>query len=718
MLVGCVLLGLVPTTLILTQLSPRYSAEVKLVIEGPEASDLFQSGQNMITRQRPTEATVLTEAAILGSDLLLQRVIDHLDLGNDPEFNLSLRHATALETFFGALNPIGWLAQLTSPTISDDRLSPQAKSDVQKARIAKKVRSRLRIFPERRSYVISVFFTSENREKAALIANTLAKFYVNERLEASFDDAKRINTWLGERLASLKQDVTITEEAAERFRAANNLRRKGDSTGGGRGVTVSDQQLSEVSSRLMMAHAELAQKQARLDQLHRLLRTEGNVETSSDVLQSQLIQRLREQETTLHRELSDLQKTYGERHPRIIGYQAEAKELHQRINNEIEKVATSVANEVQVAQVGVQTLTSDLEALRHQTNQAGGAEVKLRELERQTDVSRSLYESFLARFKRDVDQEQVQRANARIVSPATAPPIPSWPPRVQTLSAALLLSFGFGIVLLHVLDHFDRAIRSADEAETVTGRPIMAVVPIYRGNTADMPTELQNRPRSALADAIRGLRVTLDLSDGEERCAPPQLIMVTSSMPKEGKTFVAMCLAAAMAKVESRVLLIDGDLYRPRLHTALNRSGEIGLAQVLAGTASLDEVIQRNVVDNLDLLPAGQLKTVADLMREPLMDPLLAALRQRYDRIILDAPPVLAVSDPRILARFADQLLYLIRWKSTPRDAVYNGIKLLNEANIAVDGIILSQVDQTKYSRYAYGDYGSYYGRYKEYYSE
>jgi capsular exopolysaccharide synthesis family protein len=711
LVLACLIVGLVPTILFLTQATPRYAAEVKLIIEGPEASDIAPSNQGPMMRQRPTEATVLTEAEVLGSNLLVRRIIDRLGLASDPEFNRSLRTPTALQAFLGAINPLQWLPL---PKSANEELSPQGKDEILKARIARQFSTNLKISSQRRSYVISATFVSENREKAARIANSLADLYVNDRLEANFEDARRVSAWLGERLETLKSDVAVAEEAAERYRSANRLSRKSDRVGERHG-TLSDQQLSDISTRLMMARAELAQKQARLDQVNRLTRTQGTVETSVDVLQSQLIQRLREQEAVCQRELSDVMKIYGDRHPRVVGLQAEVAEIHNKINGEIQKVAASVANEVQAAAAGVQTMSSELEALRSQTNAAGGAEIRLRELERQADVSRSLYESFLSRFKRDVDQDQVQRANARIISPATVPTAPSWPPRGQILMAAILLSLGFGVGLVLVLDHVDRTIRSADEAETHTGLKVLAFVPLHHGKTADMATELAERPRSALADAVRGLRVTLDLA---ENGTPPQLIMVTSSMPKEGKSFVSMCLASAMAKVEKRVLLIDGDLHRPRLHSALNRSAEIGLAQVLAGTSALDDVIHHDVAENLDFLPAGHLNQVADLVHEPLVEPLLAILRGRYDRIILDVPPVLAVSDPRVFGRYADRIVYLIKWKSTPRDAVRSGLRLLAEANVTVDGIVLSQVDQKKYSRYAYGDYGSYYGRYKEYYAE
>jgi len=713
LIIACVLLGLAPTALYLAQVTPQYTAEVKVMIEGAEASEMvtLDHGGSAL-RQRPTDGVVQTETEVLTSNLLMRRVVDKLNLASDPEFNAKLREPKAFQVMLRWLNPLSWLPDTSQSddAAGKDKISPKGLADIAEARIVDAARARLKVQSQRHSFIISATFNSEGREKAALIANTLAELYVNDRLEASFDDARRVTAWLGERLEGLRRDVATAEAAAEQYRSTYNLRRKtGDNKQQG---TVADQQLSELNSRLIIARTELAQKQARLDQVRSLLRSHGS-DTSSDVLQSQLIQHLREQETVLLRSISESGKIYGDRHPKIVGERADLVELQAKINAEIEKIGTSVANDVEVSATGVHTLEAELAGLSHESNVAGANEVKLRELERQAEVSRGLYESFLSRFKRDTDQEQVQRANARIISPATVPVSRSTPRRAATMTMAFMMSFGFGVLLVLVLDRMDNAVRSADEAEELSGLPMLAVIPVHRGDTANTPKELADNPRSPLADAIRSLRVTLDLGEGEGKA---RVIMVTSSMPKEGKTFASLCLATMLSRVEARVLLIDGDLHRPKLHAAFGVTGETGLAQVLAGQASIEDVLIRNAADGLDFMPAGLLSKVADLVNEPQVEALLHSLAQYYDRIVVDLPPVLAVADPRIFSRFADRVLYLIKWNSTPRDAVRNGLKLLGDANVTVHGVVLSQVDQKKYSRYAYGDYGNYYGRYKEYY--
>lgn len=711
-ILACIALVLVPTILIVKELTPRYTAEAKIVIEAPETNDLLTDRAMSIARQRITDAVVQTEAELIESTLLARRVIAQHHLDKDPEFNGALAQPKPIAVFLANLNPLTWLTGLSKApaTEVDGELSPQARENIETARIVRAFLGHLRVNSERRSHIISVQFVSEDKEKAAVLANAVAEAYVNDRLEASFEEARRVTAWLGERLEGLRKDVVTAENAVEAFRSENDLRRRND-----RQVTISEQQLSELNSRLVIARTDLAQKQARLTQVRTLDRGRGNVDTSSDVLQAPLIQRLREQEAVKARELSEAEKIYADRHPRIVGLRADLGELRSKIAQEIDKIVTSMANDVEAAAAGVKTLERELDELRGRTTVVGAAEVRLRELERQAEANKTLYEAFLNRFKRETELERMQRANARVVSPADVPVGPSYPPSRSIILLAVLASAFGGVALVFLLDRLDSALRSADEAEELTGLPTIAMVPFQRNTPSRVADDLLKNPRSALADSIRSLRTALDF---RHTAGGTQVTVVTSSIPKEGKTFVSLCLAAMSAKVDGRVLLIDGDLHRPRLHTTLATDGEVGLANVLDGTATFDAAVRVGVIGTLDFLPAGKAAEVTDLLKDAQMKAFLGELKTRYSRIIIDSPPVLAVADSRVLARLADSVIYLVRWNSTARDAVRNGIKLLRMNGVKPFGTVLSQVNQTKHARYGYGDYGQYYGRYRDYYGE
>ena len=708
LVLACFLPVLVPTILYLQQETPRYTAEARITIEAPDVRNALDD--RPAVRAWMSEQIVQTEADLLTSTVLAQRAIDKLRLKDDPEFNPALRQPKPLQVFLGRLNPMNWLMSFDGGEGNGaSGLSAAASEQVANAAIVQAFLSKVSVKVPRRSFIISVAYTSESREKAALIANTLADLYVLDRLEANFDETRRVADWLGERLERLRQDVEAAETAAEEFRSRYGLRRRGEQN-----APIKDQQLSELSTKLVIARSELAQRQARQQQVRELLRSRGSIDAISDVLQSPLIQRLREQETQRSREMSEALKTYGERHPRILGIRADLDDLRRRINDEVEKVASAISSEVEVSATGVRELERQLDKARQVSDRAGEAEVRLRELERQADASRAVYEAFLTRFKREAEQRQVQRANARIISPAEIPRAPSYPAKRQMLAIAMVLALGIGIALVFLLDRLDSSVRSSDEAEELTGLPTVAMVPLNRRRLKGLVSEdILNNPRSPLSDAVRSLRTALDL---QGHAKSPQITLITSSVPREGKTYVSMCLAMLFAKAYPRVLLIDADVHRPNMFRMLGVEGEHGLVQVLAGEVSENDVIVPNAAGSLDFLPAGKSLNTAEIINGAGMAALIERLSSRYDHIIIDSPPVLAVADTRVLACLADRVIYLIKWNGTSRDAVRNGIKLLRSVGAPLFGVVLSQVNQRKHDRYGYGDYGYYYGRYHEYY--
>lgn len=705
---GCVLIVIAPTVLYLYKADRHYTAQVEVLIEAPEIGDNLL--ERSYGKSRLTEASVQTEADIMGSSVLADKVISKLGLDRDPEFNVALRPVSVWAKVLGYINP---LPVLTGQRAGEQQLSAGGRAEIERTRIQGMFESRLSVKSRRRSFVISAEFVADNGEKAARIANTLADLYVLDRLEASLQETKRANEWLAQRLEELRRDVAAAEQAAEQFRSKYNLgqRRKGE-----RQLTVTDQQLVELNSRLVVARSELAQKQARYDQLRGLLRNRGSMETAYDVLQSQLIQRLREQEVTKERELSEALKTYGDRHPRIIGLKADLQELRGKIALEIDKIAASLATETDAARVGVSSLEYQMGQLQQGTNEAGGHEVELRELERQAETSRTLYEAFLSRYKRDSEQERIQRANARVLSPAAIPIQPSSPRRVRIFLASFLVSVLGGIGLVFLLDRLNGRIRSAEEVEQITDLPLLAVIPKLGGKKKApeaLAFAILEAPRSPLANAFRSLKAVLAASamDGGDK-----VTLITSSVPAEGKSFITRNLAMAVAATGSRVLVIDGDLMRPTQHVALQQQPSLGLTQLLSD-ASLTpaQLILRDERGGFDVLPAGPIDASSgNALANGRLDKVLASLSSRYDRIFIDAPPSLATTDVQVLTRVADQIVFVVKWNETPRDAIMAALSYLAKVGAEVSGVVLSQTSLAHHRKGAYGAYG-YYGAYEGY---
>jgi polysaccharide biosynthesis transport protein len=716
MLLSCWLIAIVPAMFYLKQATVLYTSTASIMIEAAEATDAMSTRNDL--RLRLSDSVVQTEVGVLTSRVLAERVIRRLKLDRDPEFNPKLREPDAIANLVAYANPMRWLTALAQPKTAADQEDsmPTATAEaLERAAVVDVFRRNLEAKWQRRTFLIDITFISRSREKSALILNTLTDEYLLDRLEASFDDARRVSGWLEGRLQDLRQDVQQAETAVESFRASNGLRRTGDGQ-----KTLTGQQLSELSTRLIIARTDLAQKQARLNQVRSLLQSSGNIESAYEVLQSPLIQRLREQESTLQREISEAIKTFGERHPRMVGYRADLGELQSKLRAETQRISESIANELEVANAGVRTLERELQSLRSVADDAGGAEIQLRELERQSEASRGLYEGFLQRFKKEAEATSGgQRANARVISAAQVPRSPSSPRTAWTLGLVSMFALGFGLALIFVLDRLDNAIRSSDDAEDITGLSTLSVVPLYRGKTENMIVELAEKPRSSIADAFRSLRVSLEAHAGDDDDHQGgRIIAMTSSVPREGKTFASLCLATMIARSGQRVLLIDSDIHRPRMHVMLGLPNELGLVHILAGSANFEDAVVRSVAANFDFLPAGKLKAVAEEVRREEAAPFLEEMRKHYDRVIIDLPPVLAVSDARVLSTLADQVIYLIRWNSTPRDAVRIGVRLLRDMNVRFAGVIISQINQARHRQMAYGDYGTYYAQYGEYYTK
>ncbi|NGM24209.1 polysaccharide biosynthesis tyrosine autokinase [Roseomonas stagni] len=705
-IIACLVLGMLPAVLYVQQTTPLFTAEAQIVVQAAGTNDVLRDRAG--PPQNLNDSVMATEVRVASSRGLAARVVAELRLDTDPEFNPELRRPAALPGLLRSLNPLSWLPRPPPPgRTEEDAISPAGAEAVRSAAILNGVLSRLRVTSDRRSFVLTIQFVSQNPEKAARIANAFAAAYVRERLEVSFEDARRLTDWLGARLEGLRQDVATAEGAVERFRSENGLRATG-----GRQATVNDQQLSELNSRLVIARADLAQRQARLAQVRSLNRGSG-VGTSTDVLQSPVVQRLREQETIKARELTEALQVYGERHPRTIGLRAELAELRRGLGSETDRIVTSIANEVEAMASGVASLERELQSLRDRTDSAGEVTVRLRELERHAETSRALYETFLTRFRREGEQQQMALPNARVVSAATIPLSPSAPRAMRIYAAAFLLASGFAIALVFLLDKLDNAVRSADEAEEVTDLPVLAILPRLQGRSPDVVRIVTEQPRSALSDALRGLCTALG-GDGEP--GQSRFILITSSEPGEGKSFTSAALALTFARAGERVLLIDADTCRPRLHDVFGVPNETGLVDLLAGEATLDAAARTTTEAKLDFMPAGRRADVTTVFQAARFAALKPALAARYTRIIVDTPPVLAVSDVRVLAPLVDEVVFLVKWNATSRDAVRTSVKMLRADGTPPAGIVLAQIDRRRHARYGYGDYGQYYGRYAEYY--
>ena len=720
---GTMLVMTSATVLYVMQLTPLYIATTEIVVAPPRTNVV--NIESVAPGLRTDYYTNDTQAAIIGSRVLAEKVVDQLDLMNNPAFNPDLRppgrgllDRLGLRGFlpkgfrFRDLIPLSWrtaiagLDATAGPNPTEARPAPATTPEEARAYLREIVvdayLAGLDVTPSDSSRVIEVSFTSVDPALAARLANAAVRVYIDDQIASKSKTTRQATVWLQERAVALKKKVEAAARAVERHRRRTGLVDVD-------GSNILNQQIAELTTKLIDVRAQRAEAEARYKQVKELLKSPGGIDSAAAVLRSQLIQRLREQEAEVVRKIAEMKTQYREGHPKMILARSELQDLVAKIETEVRKIATNFGNELEIAQVRERNLNDEIKTLKRKLDAQSGAEIKLRALETELDANRKLYDTILARLKEtSVQDATLVQPDARVISSATVPERPSYPRKRLIVGIALAGSALLGVLIVLLLEHLDSGFRSRDQLETVTGLPVLGVVPRPRGRFASATPiydDILDRPHSVLAESLRSLRTGLLLSDVDN---PPRAVLVTSSVPGEGKSTTALALARTAAKAGQKCLIIDADLRKPRLQEAFGVPNGIGLIDYLSRDVPLEDMIHIDFRSGAHFILAGRAASQsADLLGSAKMRGLVRALRDTYDLVIIDTAPVLAVSDALVLMREVDKTIFLVRCERTPRDLVQAGLRELHAAGASLAGLVLSHVDYHKHSAYHYDGPGS-----------
>jgi succinoglycan biosynthesis transport protein ExoP len=702
------LLVMVATVILTLRATPMYTATANLIINRQQQQVV--DTQAVLSGLPADSSTVDTEVEVLRSRQLAERVVDTLNLTQDPEFNSRLAPPGPIGSVVGG---IAVFLGAAAPDAAQEQLSAEAAA-LEKERVVDVVLDRLSIRRAGLTYVMNVGFTSEDPAKAARIANTFADRYMLEQLEAKFDATRQANTWLNSRLSELRVEVQAAEAAVAQYRAANNLLSAS-------GSTLTEQEISTYNQQLATVRAQQAEAEARLRTARAQLARGSTGEDVGEALGSTVVQRLREQRATVSREVADLSGRYGPNHPEMVRAQRQLADIDAQIQAEIQRIISNLEAQAQVARERTASMAGSLGAARGTLAANNAAAVRLNELERNAESVRALYESFLGRFQETSSQEGIQESDARIVSRAKVPVSQSSPNVPLNLMLGLVLAIGGGLAAVVLAEMLDSGLTTAEDVERRLGLPALGAVPMMASVADPVDRDMTpvdyvvNKPLSAFAEAVRALRAAILYSriGGTTR-----VIALTSALPAEGKTTTAVCLARVSAQAGSNVLIIDCDLRRRNVNRLLALEPTVGLIEVLNGSARLEQALVQDGPSGAWVLPltSGGF-TPKDVFGSAAMDNLLAEARQRFDLVILDTAPTLAVSDTRILTAKADVTVFLARWRKTPEKAIATALRTLEQSGAHVSGLALTQVDMNAQAKYGYGDAGYYYADYKKYYA-
>lgn len=654
----------------------------------------------------PADSSVVdTEVEILKSRRLAERVVNALQLSQDPEFNSELAPPSVLSNIKDSV--LGVISSAKPRDIPDDPVAQQKAQE----RIVDAVLGRLSVRRAGLTYVINVSFESESPTKAATIANKFAELYLLEQLEAKFDATQQANSWLNSRLEGLRQQVLSDEAAVQNYRIANNLLSAA-------GTNLTETEISNYNQSLAEARAQVAEDEARLSTARSQLSRGSTGDDLGEALSSPVIQKLREQRATVSAKVADLQGRYGERHPEMLTANRQLTDIDAQIQAEIQRIISNLEAQVQVSRQRAAAISGSLSNARGTLVGNNQAQVRLNELERTAEASRTLYESYLNRYKETSSQQGIEQSDARVVSSATIPTGQSSPKVPRNLALGLMLALGCGLAAVVLAEMLDAGLATAEDVEHRLDVSYLGAIPLLASvaeGKASAPIDyVIEKPLSSFAEAHRNLRASVIYSRLGE---PVKVVAITSSLPGEGKTTTSVCLARSAAQQGLKVILVDCDLRRRSVNRLFGAEPTRGLIEVLAGEASLDEVLTTDQVTGARLLPlAKSSMTPKDVFGSAAMDRLLEELRRTYDLVILDTAPVLPVADTRVLAPKADVVVFLAHWRKTPQHAIEAAFRLLSGTGAHLAGVALTQVDMKQQAKYGYGDPGYYYAEYKKYY--
>jgi capsular exopolysaccharide synthesis family protein len=691
-LVFLVMAAVVAGVMIWTYRQPKiYQASCSVVIE-PVAPQVLEGVKDVVEMGAGTywadREFYETQYRIIRSKDVMKRVVDRLGLAHDPDYPY-----------------------------------PGAAADDPHRDVAQQMIGLTNVVPVRESRIANIVVDDRDAKRAAQIANTIAHAYIEGNLEFKLAGAKDATVWLGDQVVGLADKLKRSELALYDYRRKNqlldiNLDAKQSMTT--QNVQTYNQKLADVRARRIELESNRKLILAAKDSIE-------EQESLPEIRQNTVIQQLRVLHVELTKSRAELESKYGERHPNITAIDRKLASLRQDYAAEISNVLKSNEKAYQALVENERALLKIMEQEKKEALELAKLELEYRPLARDSDNNQRLYSLITQRQKETSLTGLIKSNNIRILDPAVPKFAPVKPHVLVNLALSLVTGLLLGIGLAVGLEALDSTLKSQEHTEAVLGVPVLGMVPIIgeRGRkkkSSKSPEEQQNRDlgvfrdqKSAAAEACRSIRTNLLFLSPDR---PPRSIVITSPGPQEGKTTTAISMAITTAQAGARILLIDTDLRRPRIHRAFGMSNDVGISSVIVGEVKLDDAIFHTQVPGLDVLPCGPVPpNPAELLHTQRFRDLMKECAERYDRVIYDSPPTSAVTDPVIIGNLADGVILVVRAGMTARDAAAFARRQIADAKARLLGAIVNLVDPSDrrydyyYSQYHRSSrYGGYYG--------
>jgi len=694
------LLAIVSIVTIATfRMQPVYQATARVEIDRENTNAIHFADSDSYEMYEDLEDYITTQSKILQSETLAMLTVKSMGLDNMTEFG-------------------GNPAKPVKPS------APGSEASLHRPPALGAFLGRMTIKRVPTSRLLDVTFESTDPALAARVVNAHLNNFIEENFRSRYEAATQASTWLAGQLNEMKIKVENAEDARLAYERQNQIwtiDEKND---------ISSQKLADLNKQLTDAQADRINKEA----VYQLAQA-GNYDAISAVRESPVIQDILKQESTTSAQYTDALNQYGPKFPKVVRLQAQLKDLDQLVGREKTNIANQMEAEYHGSRQRELLLKNALDEQKAQTNQMAEKLVQYSILKREADTNKQLYDGMLQKLKEAGITAGLRSSNIRVVDPALIPGGPSRPNKTRNVMLSILVGLIGGIGLALLREYLDNTVKTPDDIETLARLPSLAVVPalsnsngkrtgrfakllkapVIVGKEGRAELVSHNMPQSQMSEAFRALRTSLLLSQADH---PPQVILMTSALPREGKTTAAVNLAVTLAQLGDKTLLVDADLRKPGINRALSLvdGKHAGLSSYLAGVSSLDLItVPHPAITNLAAIPTGPIPpNPADLLSSRRLTELIAELRTRYKFVVIDSPPIMAATDAVILSVLVDGVLLVVRSGETPKEAFTRTRDLLAGVKCRMLGVVLNAVDASspdyyysyRYYPYSYGGYG------------
>ena len=681
------------TTLIVFVIQPTYRSTATLMLESNKSKVV--SIEEVYSSMSSNREYYQTQAEILKSEELARRIVVKMKLVDHPVMDPRQQQDSGLS--FRKLVPASWLGE-------EESWSPEKLQAAVIARFKKELTIEL----VRNSQLIKISYESHDKEFAANAANWVADGFIEADMDARLAMTQKAGSWLTERLTGLRKKLEESERALQQFRERERIiDAKGVAQSG------ASKQLEQLSEGLVSARQKRAEAEAAYQQVQSAQKSKLDIESIPAIQKSPIYIQLKSVESAAESRLADAAKKYGPDHPKRQTADAELRAARENTHRQVDTITTSITKEYELARAQESAVERALSQSKGDILGMNRKEYELGVLEREVASNKSLYEMFTTRMKETNVAGDLQSPIARVVDPAVVSRAAYSPKKLRIIGIAAVVGLILGVMLALLLEYLDNTIKSAEDVDTKLRESLLGQLPRIKGKieSGDLQIAFIKDKDPGFSEAIRSIRTGVMLSSID---APHKVLLVTSSIPGEGKTSVATNMALALGQVR-KVCLIDADMRRPTVAKVLGvDTTSKGLSNLVSGSDPTSECLHFNKELGIHIIPSGVVPpNPLELLSSIRFAEAMKWLEESFDVIIIDSPPLQLVSDPLILSQFAHSVVYVVKADSTPYQVVLGGLERLRDAKAHVLGIVINQIDREKADRYyGYGKYSAYgYGK-------